>query len=138
MPSTVTVYYPFHPLYHHCLKVLQWPRPTGNTATVARPDGKALKIPLWMLDVNAKQYQLSQQATLPAEALNALVDLLQSSTVTTTQQQEQPHAADYPGTRQRRGRRSPAGDESTTGATIGRRHGRGYPHPMAKRRRRNS
>jgi len=53
MPSTVTVHYPFHPLHKRCLDVVAWPRQAANAATVQHPDGKTLKIPLWMLQPEA-------------------------------------------------------------------------------------
>jgi hypothetical protein len=75
MPSTVTVYYPFHPLVNCSLAVLTWPRHPANTVTVQHPDGNAVKIPLWMLQPEATHLHLSEQIALSASALSALVDL---------------------------------------------------------------
>ena len=77
MPSTVTVHYPFHPLHNCCLGVIAWPRRATGAATVQHPDGKPLKIPLWMLQPDAARLCLSEQAELAASALLALVDVIQ-------------------------------------------------------------
>ncbi|MGC1951638.1 MAG: hypothetical protein WA970_03455, partial [Gammaproteobacteria bacterium] len=53
MPSTVTVRYPFHPLHNRCLDVVAWPRQATRAVSVRHPDGKTLKIPLWMLQPDA-------------------------------------------------------------------------------------
>src|SRR5215475_1121286 len=75
MPSTVTVHYPFHPLINRCLKLITWPRHPANAATVEHPDGKTLKIPLWMLQPDAARFHLCERVELSSSALDALVDL---------------------------------------------------------------
>lgn len=98
MPSTVTVYYPFHPLVNRSLAVLTWPRHPANAVTVQHPDGKAMKIPLWMLQPEATRLHLSEQVVLSASALSALVDLLvllSSSKVKANEKQEPTHAASH-------------------------------------------
>ena len=77
MPSTVTVHYPFHPLHNRSLDVIAWPRRVTGAATVQHPDGKPLKIPLWMLQPDVAQFSLSGQAVLSASALLALADMIQ-------------------------------------------------------------
>ena len=90
MPSTVTVHYPFHPLHKRCLDVVAWPRQAANAATVQHPDGKTLKIPLWMLQPAAARFALSEQLELTASGLLALVDVVQlCSKVTATNLPEQ-------------------------------------------------
>jgi len=128
MPSTVTVHYPFHPLHNRCLGVIAWPRRSTGSATVQHPDGKPLKIPLWMLQPDAAHFCLSDQVELCAGALLALVDVVQvCSKVTATKQPEQSHAASHSRSRQQRG--YPAGDGAGTATTAhradGRRHRRG-------------
>jgi hypothetical protein len=95
-PSTVTVYYPFHPLVNHALEVITWPRKPAHAATIKHPDGKAVKIPHWMLQPDAAHFHLSEQIELPASALRALVDLLtlhSSTLVEAKSHQEQSDAA---------------------------------------------
>ena len=64
MPSTATVYYPFHPLRRQTLEVLVWPRQAHLSVTVRAPDGSTLKIPLWMLDPAAARIDLRDQVEL--------------------------------------------------------------------------
>ena len=59
MPSTVTVYYPFHPLHNRCLEVVAWPRQVTQAITVRHPDGNTLKVPRWMLQPDAARFRLS-------------------------------------------------------------------------------
>ena len=53
MLSTVTVHYPFHPLHDRRLEIVSWPRRIHKAVTVRHPDGKSLKIPLWMRQPDA-------------------------------------------------------------------------------------
>ena len=76
MPSTVTVWYPFHPLTSCSLEVLAWPRHPANAATIRHPDGNPVKVPLWMLQPEAACLHLSEYVVLSFGALNALLDLL--------------------------------------------------------------
>jgi len=76
MPSTVTVYYPFHPLVDHTLDVVSWPRRRGHAVTVLHPDGEAVKVPLWMLQPEAAQVSICEQIAPSASALLSLIDLL--------------------------------------------------------------
>jgi hypothetical protein len=105
MPSTVTVYYPFHPLNNRSLEVIAWPRRSAMAATVQHPDGNAVKIPLWMLQPEAARFHLSEQVELSSSALRALVDLLtlhSCSKVNTHNHQEQTHAASHVRIREQR------------------------------------
>ena len=61
MPSTSTVHYPFHPLHNRSLDVIACPHRATGAVTVRHPDGKTLKIPLWMLQPEAAQFQLSER-----------------------------------------------------------------------------
>ena len=102
MPSTVTVHFPFHPLHKRCLDVVAWPRKAANAVAVQHPDGKTLKIPLWMLQPEATCFVLSEQPELAASGLLALVDLVQvCSMVTARNLPEQSHAASHTRSRQR-------------------------------------
>jgi hypothetical protein len=106
MPSTVTVHYPFHPLINRCLKLITWPRHPANAATVEHPDGKTLKIPLWMLQPDAARFHLCERVELSSSALEALVDLLVRhgcSKVMTDKHQEPTHEANHVRVRERRG-----------------------------------
>ena len=108
-PTTVTVYYPFHPLVNHTLAVITWPRKAAHAVTVKHPDGNAVKIPLWMLQPDATSFHLCEQIELCASALSALVDLLTlhaSSKVEAQPHQEQTRAATQIHTRERRGNAS--------------------------------
>ena len=78
MPSTVMVHYPFHPLVHQHLKVISWPRHNTGATTVQHPDGNTIKIPVWMLQPDAAQFELQSQIELSSKALMSLVDLLAS------------------------------------------------------------
>lgn len=98
MPSTVTVYYPFHPLVNHTLDVIQWPRRRGNAVTVLHPDGESMKVPMWMLDPEAARVSVSEQIVLSASALLTLVDLLSqpsSPRVEPEPHQETAHEANH-------------------------------------------
>jgi hypothetical protein len=117
MPSTVTVHYPFHPLHKCCLDVVAWPRHAANAATVQHPDGKTLKIPLWMLQPEAARFALAEQPELSANALLALVDVMQTcSKVSATKQPEHCHAASH--TRSRPQRERPTGPSHGTGTAT--------------------
>jgi hypothetical protein len=102
-PTTVTIYYPFHPLVNHALEVITWPRKPAHAATLKHPDGNAVKIPLWMLQPDAAHFHLSEQIELSASALSALVDLLAlhaSTRVDAQPHPEQTHAATQVHTRE--------------------------------------
>ena len=104
-PAAVTVYYPFHPLVNHTLEVITWPRKPAHAVTVKHPDGNAVKIPLWMLQLDAASFHLSEQIKLSTNALSALVDLLSlhaSTIVKVKPHQEQTHAATQVHTREQR------------------------------------
>jgi hypothetical protein len=108
-PTTVTIYYPFHPLVNHTLEVITWPRKPAHAVTLKHPDGNAVKIPLWMLQPDAAHFHLSEQIELSASALSALVDLLTlhaSSKVEVHSHPKQTHAATQVHTRERRGNSS--------------------------------
>jgi len=118
MPSTVTVHYSFHPLHKRCLDVVAWPRQAANAVTVQHPDGKTLKIPLWMLQPEAARFVLSEQPELAASGLLALVDVVQvCSMVTVSNQPEQSHAASHTRSRQRRGCPTGTSDRTRTETT---------------------
>lgn len=97
MPLIVTVHYPFHPLYKHSLKPTVWPRRSDGTATVCHPDGKPLKIPLWMLQTEAAQLHLKEQPEIPFNARLTLEETLREcSTVKANDSQEHHHATSHP------------------------------------------
>jgi hypothetical protein len=89
MPPTVTVHYPFHPLVHHQLKVIRWPRLNSGATTVLHPDGNTIKIPLWMLQPEAAQFERQLRIELSRIALLSLVDLLASASSTKVNPEKQ-------------------------------------------------
>ena len=89
MPSTVTVHYPFHPLVHHQLQVIRWPRLNSGATTVQHPDGNTIKIPIWMLQPEAAQFERQSRIELSGSALLSLVDLLASASSTKVNPEKQ-------------------------------------------------
>ncbi len=73
MPSTVTVYYPFHSLANRRLEVIAWPRRHSTAVTIQHPDGAAAKIPRWMLQPEAARCRLGEHIEVSAAALMAHV-----------------------------------------------------------------
>ncbi len=98
MPSTVTVYYPFHPLAIRRLEVITWPRRQSTAVTIQHPDGTAAKIPLWMVQPEAARFQVGGQIGISTAPLMAVINLLAvsaSSTVTQDPHRKRTnHAAD--------------------------------------------
>ena len=73
MPSTVTVHYPFHPLHNCCLGVIAWPRRATGAATVQHPDGKPLKIPVWMLQPDASKFSAKPRMAVMGVRISWLI-----------------------------------------------------------------
>jgi hypothetical protein len=139
MPSTVTVHYPFHPLHKRGLTVLAWPRHVTGSATVQHPDGKTLKIPLWMLQPNAPHFALSQQIVLSVEVLRTLVEMVHArSTVTATTSPEHIHAASDTRSGRPCGLNRESPDNTRTGTAADRTDGKGHRRRAAKRTGRRS
>jgi hypothetical protein len=107
MPSTVTVHYPFHPLVHQHLKVITWPRHNTGAATVLHPDGKTIKLPVWMLQPQAAQFHRQSKIELPASVLLSVVDLLTSHSSTKVNSDTQPERASEASTNPLRERHGP-------------------------------
>ena len=78
----MTVHYPFHPLHQQSLEVVAWPRPGRLAVTVRQPDGRTLKIPLWMIEPAAAKISLGDQVELTASVLDGLVALLNAHACT--------------------------------------------------------
>jgi len=118
LPSTVTVYYPFHPLRRQTLEVLTWPRQAHLSVTVRAPDGSALKIPLWMLEPCAARIELREQVELSLPTWRALAALREAHSVALATSPE-PRDADAPTDlpRSRRGGAGSAGDDSAPSAS---------------------
>jgi hypothetical protein len=76
MSSTVTIYYPFHPRVSKTLPVVASPRHAEGAYTVKDPAGFTLKVPVWMTEPTAANYQLSSTLSLSMTALKALGELL--------------------------------------------------------------
>lgn len=70
------MYYPFHPLHGHELRVTSHPHNPELPVTVVDETGFGLRIPAWMVAPEAAHYQLADQATLDAQTLRALAALL--------------------------------------------------------------
>jgi hypothetical protein len=70
------VYYPFHPLQGHELRVTSRPHNPELPVTVEDETGFGLRIPAWMVAPEAAYYQLAAQATLDTRTLRALAALL--------------------------------------------------------------
>ena len=66
------MHYPFHPLHSQALEVVAWPRLGRLAVTVRQPDGRTLKIPLWMVEPAAAKISLCDQVELPASVLQGL------------------------------------------------------------------
>jgi hypothetical protein len=79
LPPTVRIYYPFHPYAGKTFKVLQRARGKAEQVSVELSAGKALTLPLWMLQPEAAQLQISSNIDIPHTALLEVVDLLRAS-----------------------------------------------------------
>ncbi len=82
MALDTTVHYPFHPLYNKTLKVIAWPKIQDGSATVELPNGKTLKIPIWMLEVDAAKIKIVDQPIFPLPNLVTLLDLIRLNNFT--------------------------------------------------------
>lgn len=71
------MHYPFHPLHGHELEVFVSARSADGAVTVEDPTHKRLKIPLWMVALDAGDCTLTDTPTLDAQALLRLVELWQ-------------------------------------------------------------
>jgi hypothetical protein len=76
MGLRVTVHYPFHPWCGRELEVLCVPRDRQESVVVVDPNGGHLKIPRWMISIEAGRYTLSEQAEIDPQALLGLARLL--------------------------------------------------------------
>ena len=72
----VTVYYPFHPLYGKTICVVRKSRTKDGFVTVKDPQGKDIKIPVWMISQEAQYYTLSSEATIRFSSLSMLSNFL--------------------------------------------------------------
>ena len=72
----VHVLYPFHPLHGATLQLVRRPKRGDEAVTVLDSNGKRLKIPTWMLSVEAGDARIAEQACLSKHALQSLADLL--------------------------------------------------------------
>ena len=70
------MYYAFHPLQGHELRVTSRPRHPELPVTVVDETGFGLRLPAWMVAPEAAHYQLTEQATLDTRTLQALAALL--------------------------------------------------------------
>jgi len=84
MGSKITIYYFFHPHFQKNLEVLNTPRDKNGVFTVKSPDGKSLKVPVWMTLERSSCYQISPVAYVTVDALLSLYALIQ------------PHCGDCP------------------------------------------
>ena len=70
------VYYPFHPYFGRELEVIYKPNRSEGVVTVLGPHGSHRKIPVWMTEPDASDYNLSDQPYIQARALLAVRDLI--------------------------------------------------------------
>jgi len=105
LPSTVTVHYPFHALHNRSFEVLAWPRRTALAVTVRHPDGKTLKLPLWMVEPMAAQLHMHDQIELSAGALPAVAALLEAHAAVVARNPPEQRDAAADQSRSRSGRR---------------------------------
>jgi hypothetical protein len=73
------IYYPFHPYADRTFKILQRASGKAGQITVELSAGKTLTIPLWMLQPEAAQFQVSSNIEIPHMALLEVVDLLSTN-----------------------------------------------------------
>ena len=76
--KTVKVYYPFHPLSGQELEVFTWYSTDGNAVTVLDRSRRSLKIPYWMLSIEAETTKLSPHSVISVRALLSLCELLEA------------------------------------------------------------
>jgi len=74
--TSVQVLYPFHPLHGTSLQLIRQPKREDGAVTVLDPNGRRLKIPIWMLSAEAADARIAEQAYLSKHALQSLADLL--------------------------------------------------------------
>jgi hypothetical protein len=72
----VTVFYPFHPLHGATPQVVRRPKRGDGAVSVIDPNGKRLKIPVWMLLPDCVETKIVQQPNLSKDALLSLASLL--------------------------------------------------------------
>lgn len=72
--ALVRVYYPFHPLHGHELRVFVAARSPDGAATVEDASQIRLKIPLWMVTPDAVRFEVTDSSALNAQALLGLVE----------------------------------------------------------------
>jgi len=72
----VQVLYPFHPLHGKSLQLIRRPKREDGAVTVLDPNGRRLKIPIWMLSAEAAEATIAEQAYLSEHALQSLANLL--------------------------------------------------------------
>ncbi len=76
----ITVQYPFHPFYGKELVVIRGTRSIDGAITISDPQGKHLKIPVWMTTPDAKHYYISKESIINVSALISLSGLLKRKT----------------------------------------------------------
>jgi len=72
----VRIFYPFHPLHGLSLEVIRKPKCGDGAVSIKEPNGKRLKIPVWMLTPDASRVQIVEQPYLGREALLGLTSLI--------------------------------------------------------------
>jgi hypothetical protein len=74
----VQVFYPFHPLHGLTLQILRRPERGDGAVCVMAPDGRRLKIPVWMLSRECAEIMISERPRLDKETLLYLASLIAS------------------------------------------------------------
>ena len=79
MGSRIKVFYPFHPLCSSELELSRKSPDKSGMILVKAPDGFCKQIPVWMTQPKASCYGISPTATISANALVKLVELLKNN-----------------------------------------------------------
>jgi hypothetical protein len=76
--TDVQVFYPFHPLRGATVQILRRPKRGDGAVCVMHPNGRRLKIPVWMLLPECAEIMISERPHLSKEALLSLASLIAS------------------------------------------------------------
>jgi hypothetical protein len=116
----VQIYYPFH-AYAGCkLKSRQQWRVPGDCAIVQLEDGSLLKLPAWMISVEAAVFEISKTAVVDIEGLKLVCELMDKSQL---KEQDKPLTKQFTLEESQRKSREGEVNESATSLDRGRKSG---------------
>jgi hypothetical protein len=77
--SRINIQYPFHPFCGLDLEVVSKSRHADGSTKAKTPTGFNRLIPGWMLEAEARCYEISDEAHISCKAIVSLIDLLECS-----------------------------------------------------------